>query len=347
MADANKDKALFLFVLAIVVLAFGLISDISITTFWLISGFALLLIALIHFAAFLGWRRGAKGEELVMTRLMELKDYRIINDLVLPNMNGNIDHIAIGSKGIFLVETKYRTKFKKYDDDLKTMKARAMKLKEFISVQKIFSEGFAPWINTILVLTGPQENAGYDQQENIVLLENLIPKIQNNKTKVRLTRNEIDELYAILKAESLTPQKELSTLRNIGRIYSFANYLQYIKFAILWGTIFALVATLITLELNFVDTWLYGVLFNGVILFVLGKCMLDFFEIRIRSSILRLSATHFLSYLPLLIAVIAIDIHLRIDTPDWIYIAAELLIRLAIIILVVLVYKLFKWKVPN
>jgi hypothetical protein len=52
-------------------------------------------------------RKGALGEELVTTLLDQLPDgYFLVNDVVLPDARGNIDHVLIGPCGVMAIETK-------------------------------------------------------------------------------------------------------------------------------------------------------------------------------------------------------------------------------------------------
>jgi hypothetical protein len=53
------------------------------------------------------WRAGIEGEQKVVVALMPLDDsYFLINDIKLPSSRGNIDHILLSPKGIFVLETK-------------------------------------------------------------------------------------------------------------------------------------------------------------------------------------------------------------------------------------------------
>jgi len=53
------------------------------------------------------WGIGAEGEEIVAQHLKALGNpYRVIHDVVLPEIGGNIDHIILGPNGIFVIETK-------------------------------------------------------------------------------------------------------------------------------------------------------------------------------------------------------------------------------------------------
>jgi hypothetical protein len=53
------------------------------------------------------WRAGIEGEQKVVVALMSLDDsYVLINDIKLPSSRGNIDHILLSPKGVFVLETK-------------------------------------------------------------------------------------------------------------------------------------------------------------------------------------------------------------------------------------------------
>ncbi|KXB09498.1 hypothetical protein AKJ46_00195 [candidate division MSBL1 archaeon SCGC-AAA833K04] len=53
------------------------------------------------------WGKGIKDEEEVLTALDDLDDsYCSLNDLVLDERRGNIDHVVVGHTGVFVLETK-------------------------------------------------------------------------------------------------------------------------------------------------------------------------------------------------------------------------------------------------
>lgn len=53
------------------------------------------------------WYLGSRGELAVTRELKALPDdYVLLNDLLLPSGNGNIDHFLIGPNGLFVIETK-------------------------------------------------------------------------------------------------------------------------------------------------------------------------------------------------------------------------------------------------
>lgn len=53
------------------------------------------------------WERGAVGEELMARRLADLPDtFRVLHDRRVPGTPGNIDHIAIGPTGVWVIDAK-------------------------------------------------------------------------------------------------------------------------------------------------------------------------------------------------------------------------------------------------
>jgi hypothetical protein len=65
------------------------------------------------------WTAGKRGEEAVSDALKSLpNDYVLLNDLMLPNGRGNVDHLVIGPNGLFVIETKnYSGYVKCWGDD--------------------------------------------------------------------------------------------------------------------------------------------------------------------------------------------------------------------------------------
>jgi hypothetical protein len=58
------------------------------------------------------WQQGAVGEELMAARLAELEgSFRVLHDRRIPGTRANIDHIAVGPSGVWVIDAKrYRGK---------------------------------------------------------------------------------------------------------------------------------------------------------------------------------------------------------------------------------------------
>jgi hypothetical protein len=53
------------------------------------------------------WQRGAVGEEIMAERLKDLPDtWRVLHDRRIPGSRANIDHIAIGPTGVWVIDAK-------------------------------------------------------------------------------------------------------------------------------------------------------------------------------------------------------------------------------------------------
>jgi hypothetical protein len=73
----------------------------------LFLGLLLAFIGVKYLDSSRNYRVGIKGEKAVVEALQVLDDsYSIINDFKLGEKSGNIDHILICSKGVFVIETK-------------------------------------------------------------------------------------------------------------------------------------------------------------------------------------------------------------------------------------------------
>jgi hypothetical protein len=55
------------------------------------------------------WRDGARGERATARRLQRLErhGYTVLHDLQVPGSHANVDHLAIGPAGVFVIDSKY------------------------------------------------------------------------------------------------------------------------------------------------------------------------------------------------------------------------------------------------
>jgi hypothetical protein len=272
-ANLNRNHGLFLFLFAIFASTIGLVLDFPIALYGLISGLIFFIVSLIYFSKYVTWSLGAKGEEIVIEELNKLgKDFRILSDVRLPNMKGNIDHIVIGENGIFVIETKHHKGDIKYENGVwmqekisfkgksylrdfgnpvRQVNKNAVKLREFISEQKIFSEKFKPWINTIVVFTNPKVKLQIGKTPtDVIRVEDLCKAIRDKKTKIKLRKNEIDKLSDVLKLKSTIPERKISSFEDINESYWLKSYLRYIKFGSIFGLFYAISVTLIVQKLT-------------------------------------------------------------------------------------------------
>lgn len=70
-------------------------------------GFVFFLVGIIKLIEIKNYRKGIEGEKAVIENLQQLDDsWSLINDVKIIKEEGNIDHILISSKGVFVLETK-------------------------------------------------------------------------------------------------------------------------------------------------------------------------------------------------------------------------------------------------
>lgn len=130
-----------------------------------------LLIMIFGYNKGLSWKKGAKGENLVAKSLNTLpKDYFVFNDVNLPDGRGNIDHVVVGPKGIFAIETKNLSGSFIVEDDIwyyhrgtratksksqpgKQIKRNAMILSNHLKANGINTSDL--WINSIVAFYNP------------------------------------------------------------------------------------------------------------------------------------------------------------------------------------------------
>ena len=139
-----------------------------------------LVASLLPLAAFYFYLRkyriysgGWEGEKQV-TRLLNDKlsdDYTLINDLCLNNGEGDIDHLVLGPRGIFVLETKNWSGHVTCDGDewqrlskrnfksspSRQVKRNAAKIKRVIDSSQAF-RSFGKWVEGIVVFTNNHTN---------------------------------------------------------------------------------------------------------------------------------------------------------------------------------------------
>ena len=112
-----SNKALLCFAIAVV----GVLATryVQIPLVGLIT--TMLAIALFkdNFIRWGNWSVGKRGELAISDALRTLSnDYIVLNDLMLPDGKGNVDHLVMGPNGLFVIETKnYSTFVECFGDD--------------------------------------------------------------------------------------------------------------------------------------------------------------------------------------------------------------------------------------
>ena len=82
------------------------------------TGLVLVLVGFTFWMEASSTRKGWEGEQRVAWELSRLNDeFLLLNDVTLPGVRGNIDHILVGPTGVFVFETKnYSGKYVCYED---------------------------------------------------------------------------------------------------------------------------------------------------------------------------------------------------------------------------------------
>jgi len=189
--------------------------------FLCISGFIIVIGG--HFLVqYTNYSSGLAGEKLVIAMLWNLDDgHYLINDVMLPERYGNIDHILLCPNGIFAIETKnYEGEIICYGDkwyrhyeggftiDMgspsKQVKRNAVKLKQLIESQKnIFKNPLKIWVEGIVVFTNFNVNLKLNKPTVTVLkVEELYDYLKNKESKIKFSSEELESIRnLILKAD--------------------------------------------------------------------------------------------------------------------------------------------------
>jgi hypothetical protein len=173
------------------------------------------------------YKKGQDGENLIIECLKKLNDnYQLINDVVLPESYGNIDHLLLGPNGVFVIETKnYNGEiicngdewYNHYDGEVKiSMKGRpyykpgrdydikspskqikknAAKLKQFI--EKELNKKI--WIEVVVVFTNPEVNLELNHPTVPILkINDVYNYIKNKKAKIGLSLKDLESIERII-----------------------------------------------------------------------------------------------------------------------------------------------------
>ena len=155
------------------------------------------------------WHKGILGEKMVVEALTPLDNsYVLINDVVLLERTGNIDHILVSPSSVFVIETKsYRWH---YLNRLPLRQAirSAISLRQFLKKQ-IQLDRFIP---AILVSTDPDATTSQSSSMvNVISLRNLCDFIKDQGNQSRLDREVKKNLiHEILSVSHTTSQKEVT-----------------------------------------------------------------------------------------------------------------------------------------
>jgi hypothetical protein len=135
---------------------------------------AALLVSVFSYRRGLSYLSGLGGEKTVIKVLSKLGDeYALLNDLMLRDRSGNVDHVVLGPNGVFVIETKnyrgrifcYGDKWYRQSGNGKTplpgspsnqAKSNAMRIKKILAASVADSRGV--WVDAVVVFSNKHVN---------------------------------------------------------------------------------------------------------------------------------------------------------------------------------------------
>jgi len=159
-----------------------------------------------------GYKKGVRGEKMVVNFLQELDDsWWLINDVKITKKGGNIDHILVSPKGVFVLETKnYEGSIRCYQDEWskrrkhkrkfmpryfpigsvsKQAKFEALSLRRFLKMKAKIDIPVTP----ICVFTNPEVKLKIIRPTvKIIKLKDLVKFLQSTKPERLLKEKEIN-----------------------------------------------------------------------------------------------------------------------------------------------------------
>jgi len=162
-----------------------------------------------HFNRYRNWSVGKVGEKVISKALEGLDDsYYLVNDIVLPGQKGNIDHVLLSSKAIFVIETKnYFGEVGCYKDDWyrkgrgkeykissisKQAKRNALNLRDFI---REIAKVDVSYVNPVCVFSNLSVKLNlYEPTVPVLRLEGLIKFIENAQPSISLSESQLQTI---------------------------------------------------------------------------------------------------------------------------------------------------------
>jgi hypothetical protein len=178
---------------------------------------ALFILFKVGFRHWERWFLGKRGESKVTEALKSLPgDYVVLNDVVLPDSKGNVDHVLIGPNGVFAIETKNYSGHVKCEEERwfvngqdirslsKQAKRNSMAVRSSIGSLFASSPASVPYVVPLLVFVSSRAKLKLFKPTLAVLkLAELVAFVRDCDTKRPITP---DERRAILyHLQSLQP----------------------------------------------------------------------------------------------------------------------------------------------
>ena len=179
------------------------------------------LIALFFFRRYSGYKQGYEGESKVSKILSSIlsDEYCLINDVMVSDGHGNVDHVVLGPNGIFMIETKnYGGKIACYGDEWtrqytskkpgrfdrfihfelgspsKQVKRNSMRIKGLIESSETFKSRRI-WVQGIVVFANQNADLSVKNPTVPILKIGELPSfIATSKSNVRFSAQEIESI---------------------------------------------------------------------------------------------------------------------------------------------------------
>lgn len=151
------------------------------------------------------------GEEEVKKVLSKISGYKLLNDIMIRKENGTsqIDHILVGKKGVFVIETKDYSGTIRGEEYSKYWTQSINKRKNHFynpirqnyghvkSVEKLIKE--KDIYISLIVFTNKSKLKGLKTETPVIQVKKLKKFIRKYKSNIKLSNNQIEDIYKSLK----------------------------------------------------------------------------------------------------------------------------------------------------
>jgi hypothetical protein len=157
---------------------------------------------------------GLRGE-LRTSAILDLlpeQDFLYKNDIVWPDVFGNIDHIVVAKTGVWVIDSKgwsddvVRSYASKLEDDFKALSGRAKTVKEIITDS---GENIC-WVQPVIVCTEAADASLSRRNSFIVNLKGIAPLLRSEDPQRLLTRDQCKRIYELISQRALKLRRETS-----------------------------------------------------------------------------------------------------------------------------------------
>lgn len=169
-----------------------------------------------------------RGEEEVINVLSQIKGYKLLNNILVKRgtKTSQIDHILIGKKGIFVIETKdYSGVISGGDYDVNWTQSlmghknlfynpirqnygHVKALEEILNINEIFI--------SVIVFTNKSNIKNLNTVNNVIQVKRLKRFIRKYKSNYKLSKKDIEGLYNKINSKNIKSNRELK--KHIKRI---------------------------------------------------------------------------------------------------------------------------------